>query len=285
MSGPLGAGNLGACGVAKMTTMMGRLILVALLLTPLLGGCSQPVNNFGKIIGGYDGPEQGQGVAVTYRFTLRVPNVQAEALQQKHVAECKKLGCEVLNTSIDRSNDGRISARASIRIKPESFDAFEAILAAPPAEVTSRSRSAEDLNMPIHDLERRLEMKTVLRDRLTAMLRDQTAKTAADLITIEKELAQIQSDIESITAQRDGLRIRTDNVRIEIDYRGAASSLGGADLTPIYQAVGAINQTAVNSVSWLISSLAAIVPWLPMIALIWWLSRRGMRHWRSRKPS
>jgi hypothetical protein len=199
------------------------------------------------------------------------------------MAECKKLGCEILNTSIERSNEGRISARASIRIKPESFDAFEAILAAPPAEITSRSRLVEDLNIPIHDLERRLEMKAVLRDRLTAMLRDQTPKTAADLITIEKELAQIQSDIESITAQRDGLRIRTDTVRIEINYVGAASLIGGADLTPVYQAVATISQTAVNSLSFLISSLAAIAPWLPVIALIWWLGRRGMRRWKSRK--
>jgi len=259
-----------------------------LVLIPLLGGCGpSSVNNFipQRLSGGNDGTsDSGQRLAVTYRFTLRVPNSEAEALQQKHLAECKKLGCEVLNTSTDRANEGRISARATVRIKPESFDAFAAIIAAPPAQVTTRSQSAEDLNAPIRDLERRLEMKTVLRDRLTAMLRDQTAKTAADLITIEKELAQIQSDIESIIAQRDGLRTRTDMVRVEIIYLGAAGLLGGADLSPIYQSVGAINQTAVNSISWLISSLAAIVPWLPVIALIWWIGRRGMRRWKSRKP-
>jgi hypothetical protein len=37
----------------------------------------------------------------------------------------------------------------------------------------------------------------------------------------------------------------------------------------------------VNSVSWLISSLAAIVPWLPVIGLIWWITRRSRRRWRS----
>jgi hypothetical protein len=268
--------------------MMGRLVLVALLLMPLLGGCAAPVNDFSPTLGaagGANGPsDPSQRLAITYRFTLRVRNAEAEALQQKHLAECRKLGCEVLNTSVDRANEGRISARASVRIKPESFDAFAAALAAPPAEITARSRSAEDLNAPISDLERRLEMKTVLRDRLTAMLRDQTAKTAADLITIEKELAQVQSDIEAITAQRDGLRTRTDTIRVEISYVGAASLVGGTDFSPIYQAVGMINQTTVNSVSWLISTLAAIVPWLPVIALIWWLGRRGMRRWKLRKP-
>lgn len=274
-----------------MESMIRRLIVIALLLMPSLGGCAPPANNFAAPAANFaaqqgvnGSPDQSQRLAIIYRFTLRVPNLEAEALQQKHLAECRKLGCEVVNTSIDRTNEGRISARASIRIKPDSFDAFAAALATPPAEITMRSRSAEDLNAPIRDLERRLNMKTALRDRLTALLRDQTVKTAADLITIEKELAQVQSDIEAITAQRDGFLTRTDNVRVEIVYLGAASLFGGADFGPVYQAVGAINQTAVNSLSFLISALAAIVPWLPVIALIWWIVRRGLRSWKLRKP-
>jgi uncharacterized protein DUF4349 len=220
-------------------------------------------------------------IAVTYRFTLRVLSNEIEVIQQRHMAECVKLGCSVLNTSIDRLSAGHVNAHASVRIKPESFDAFAVALAAPPAQITMRAQSTEDLVTPIQDVERRLEAKLVLRDRLTAMLHDQTTKTAADLITIERELAQAQTDIEALTAQRDNLRTRTDNVRVEITYLGAVSQIGAADLTPIYQAVGAVSQTTVNSVSWLISSLAAIVPWLPVIGLIWWITRRSRRRWRS----
>lgn len=224
-------------------------------------------------------------LAITHRYTLRVPSAETEAIQQKHMAECAKLGCSILSTSIDRSNEGRINARASVRIKPESFDAFAAVLTAPPAQVTMHAQSVEDIAVPILDAERRLDAKIVLRDRLSGMLRDQTVKTAADLITIEKELAQAQSDIEAITAQRDALRTRTDTIRVEISYVGAASLVGGADFTPIYQAIRTINQTAVNSVSWLISLVAAIVPWLPVIALVWWAVRLGMRRWKSRRLS
>jgi hypothetical protein len=278
-----------------MTTMMGRLVLVALLLTPLLGGCGRQQFNAsadrqtfrfggGTTFGDEDvRSDPGRRLAMTYQFTLRVPDADAEAIQQRHLAECKKLGCEILNTSIDRWNEGHVRASVRVRIKPESFDAFAVVLAESPAQITSRSQSAEDLATPIHDLERRLEMKTALRDRLTAMLHDQAVKTAADLIAIEKELGQAQSDIESITTQRDGLRTRTDTVRVEVTYLGAANLLGGTDLTPIYQAVSAINQTTVNSVSWLIATIVAIVPWLPVIALIWWIVRRGTRRWRLRK--
>jgi hypothetical protein len=227
-------------------------------------------------------------LAITHRLTIRVPSAEAEAIQQKHMAECAKLGCTILSTSIDRSNEGRINARASVRIKPDSYEAFAAVLAAPPAQITMRSQSAEDLAMPIVDADRRLAAKTALRERLTAMLHDQTVKTAGDLITIEKELAQVQTDIEAVTAQRDNLRTRTDMVRIEISYVGVAGQIGGADLSPIYQAVSQISQTVINSVAALISTLVAIVPWLPAIALIWWrpagacdAGRRGGWRYRS----
>ena len=222
-------------------------------------------------------------LAITHRLTIRLPGAETEAIQQKHMAECVKLGCTVLSTSIDRSNEGRIGARASVRIKPESYDAFAAVLAAPPAQITMRSQSAEDLATPIVDAERRLAAKTALRERLTAMLRDQTVKSAGDLITIEKELAQVQTDIEAVTAQRDSLRTRTDMVRIEISYIGVAGQIAGADLGPIYRAVSGVSQTAIDSVAALISTLVAIVPWLPVMALIWWTAGRGVRRWKARR--
>jgi len=219
---------------------------------------------------------------VTHRFTLQVPNAETEAIQQKHIAECIKIGCAIVSTSIDRSNEGSVSAQATVRIKPESYDAFASLLAAPPVKVIFHSQSAEDLGLAIIDTEKRLEAKTLFSDRLAAMLRDQSVKAAADLITIEKELAQAQGEIEAITAQRDSLRMRTDTVRINISYTGAAVQFGGVDLTPIYRAVSGIGQIAIGSLSWMIAALAAIVPWLPIIALVWWVLRRMLRRRKAR---
>jgi hypothetical protein len=222
-------------------------------------------------------------LAVTHSFTLRAPSAETEAIQQKHMAECIKLVCTIVSTSIDRSNQGRINARAAVRIKPESYDAFAAALAAPPAQITIHSQSAEDLGLTIIDTEKRLEAKTLFRDRLTAMLRDQSVKTGAELIAIEKELAQTQGDIETIVAQRDSLRTRTETVRVDIFYVGTAGQVGGIDLTPIHQAVSGIGQTFVGSVSWLISTFAAAAPWIPIIWFGWWAVSRTFRRWRVRR--
>jgi hypothetical protein len=277
---------------------IGRPLWAVALLLPLLSACAPGANNFLAArntsadgpSGGFPGPAMQDNpsanerrLAITHRFTIRVPSAETEAVQQKHMAECAKLGCTILSTSIDRSNEGRISARASVRIKPDSYEAFAAVLAAPPAQINMRSQSAEDLAMPIVDAERRLAAKMALRERLTAMLHDQSVKTAGDLITIEKELAQVQTDIEAVTAQRDNLRTRTDMVRIEISYVGAAGQIAGADLGTVYRAVSEVGQTAIDSVAALISTLVAIVPWLPVIALIWWAAGRGVRRWRAQR--
>jgi hypothetical protein len=117
------------------------------------------------------------------------------------------------------------------------------------------------------------------------MLRDSSVKTAADLITIEKELAQAQSEVEAITAQRDKLRTRTDMVRVDITYFGAVAQVDGLDLSPLHQSVQGAGQTVVSSLSFLISFLAAVLPWLPVVALILWAIRRSIRRWRARKAS
>ena len=63
----------------------------------------------------------------------------------------------------------------------------------------------------------------------------------------------------------------------------AAGQIAGADLGPVYRAVSGVGQTAIDSVAALISTLVAIVPWLPVIALIWWAAGRGVRRWRAQR--
>jgi hypothetical protein len=225
----------------------------------------------------------GRRVAVTHTFSLRLPSNEVEAAQQKHLAECRKLGCIILNTQFDRSNEGRVNARCSIRIAPDAYQTFAAVIQAPPAEVVTHSESADDQTVPMLDVEKRLEVKSALRDRLTAMLRDPGAKSTADLIAIEKELAQVQGDIESATAQHDQLKTITETVRVDIAYSGRAAVVAGIDFSPVRQAVNGAGRTAVSSLASLISFLAAIVPWLPLIALLMWGMRAGLRRWRTPK--
>jgi hypothetical protein len=221
-------------------------------------------------------------VAISHTYTLQLPGADVEAVQRRHLSECDKLSCSVLGTQLDQSFARRISARTEVRIAPDKFPPFADILAAPPSRIVTHSESAGDKTAPMLDIEKRLEVKSALRDRLTAMLRDPIAKTPADLITIEKELAGVQGDIESIAAQLDYLRTVTDTVHVVITYDGIAAEAAGLDLSPLVRAVTNVGSTLVWSAANLISFLAAVLPWLPLVALVMWGVRRAIRRWRTR---
>jgi hypothetical protein len=225
----------------------------------------------------------GKRLAVSHSFTIRVPSNQVESVQQKHLAECRKLGCTVLSTRLDRLNEGRINAALSVRVAPDAYAGFATIITQSPAELVSHVETAEDKTLPILDVEKRLEVKLALRDRLTAMLRDPGPKSAADIASIEKELAQVQGDIEAATAQRDYLRTITETVKVDVFYNGTTAQAGGIDLSPIDRAIRGFGFTIVTSVAALISFLAALIPWLPVVAAAVWGIRWGIRRWKARK--
>ncbi|MBV8450887.1 MAG: DUF4349 domain-containing protein [Deltaproteobacteria bacterium] len=206
-----------------------------------------------------------------------MPNAEIEAVQEKNSAECVKLGCNILSSSINRSDRGSVNASMSIRIKPDAYDAFAAALAAPPARIRYHSQTADDLTAPVLDTEKRMAAKTALRERLTALLNDQSPKTAADLIAIERELSETQGEIENFTAQLENLHKQTDMVRVDITYVGTTVGYAGLDFVPLHDAVMDVGQTVIRSLTWLIYCLAAVGPWLPIIALVWWMIRRRRR--------
>ena len=224
-------------------------------------------------------------IAVTRSFTLRLPGNEVAALQQKHLAECAKLGCTVLETRFDRLNDGRTSARVSVRLAPDRYSEFANVITAPPAEVASQSERAEDRTVVVLDLDKRLAAKTALRDRLAALLKDPNTKGVADLLAVEKELAQVQGDIEAAIAQRDYLRTITETVRIDIAYDGRSAVVAGYDFAPLRRAVTGAVQTLIASSASMITFLAAAIPWLPLVVLAVWGIRRLFRRWRKQRPA
>ncbi len=224
----------------------------------------------------------GRHLAITYHFSLLAPENDIAALQQKHLAECQRLGCEVLNTSLDRSLKDNISAYTSVRIAPEAFPAFEQTISAPPIEVAYRGETSEDKTLPLLDAEKRLEVKTLLRDRLTAMLREPGQKSPADIAAIERQIAEVQGEIESATAQRDYLRKVTQTMQVDIRYRSVSARLGGVNFSPVADAASNAARTFTNSVAALIVFTIWIVPWIPVAMLVFWIVRRL---WRRGRPA
>lgn len=219
-------------------------------------------------------------MAVSHTFVLRMPAADVEQVQHRHVEACVKAGCTILASQIGRTDNGYVNASLSLRISPSAFDAFAALLAEPPATVVSHSETAEDKTLAVLDVEKRLDIKRALRDRLQTMLKDPAKASVADLISIESQLAQVQGEIESGVAQQEYLRTLTETTKVDISYQGVVVTAAGVDLSPINNALRNVGRTLANSIGSLISFVAMVLPWLPMAALALWGMARLWRRWR-----
>ena len=220
-------------------------------------------------------------MAVSHGFVLRLPAADVEAAQRRHAEAAATAGGTVLTSTYNRSDDGRVNGSLSLRIPQAGFEAFAKLVAGPPASVVSHSVAAEDKTLAVLDVEKRLEIKRALRDRLQAMLKDPARASMADLVTLETEIAQVQADIESAMAQQAYLQTVTETIKVDITYQGVvAVAAAGIDLSPITYAMRNVGATFAKSIGSLISFLAALLPWLPVAAATLWATARLWRRWR-----
>ena len=217
-------------------------------------------------------------IAFSETFVVELPGSAVEATQQKILSDCLAAGCSVLSSRLDRLRDGSVQGAISVRIAPDRYQAFAEAVVAPPARLVSHAEAAEDKTIPLLDIEKRLDAQIALRDRLSQMLK-QAGTGVADLVAVEKQLADVQGAIESETAQRDYLRTITDTVRVDVSYNGLVQQAGPIDLSPIRTAFDSFLQTAIESFGEMIGWIAYALPWLPLVALGSWLLRRLLR-WR-----
>ena len=99
------------------------------------------------------------------------------------------------------------SASLTLRIPAENLDQFESSVESL-SNVTSASRSSEDVTLQYVDPESRVNALKTEQDRLMELLSQ--AETMADLLEIESRLTQVRSDLESYTSQLKVLENQVD---------------------------------------------------------------------------
>jgi Domain of unknown function (DUF4349) len=215
-------------------------------------------------------------IAFSHEFAVELPNGTVEATQQKNLTDCLAAGCDVLNSRLDQSPDGVVQGSISVRIAPARYQALAEAITAPPARLIGHAQAAVDETVPMLDIEKRLAAQMALRDRLSDLLK-QAGGSVADLVAVEKQLAEVQGTIESETAQRDYLRTVTDTVKVDVVYNGLIQRAGPFDVSPIRSAANRFAHDVIFSVGRLITSVAYALPWLPLAVLAGWIVRRLVR--------
>jgi len=231
-------------------------------------------------------------IAYSYGFGFRIAKDRITELQQAHSALCEAMGpeCRVLRISQANSDwDG--FGEVKLQVASSQAGAFEEALIEPVeqlgGELVSSVRDGEDLSESIIDTEARLQSRLVLRDKLTAVLRNSTG-SAAELVKAEQAIAEVNEDIDATRSKlkRYRNRIHYSDVKIEYQPEFGETQLGFS--RPVVTALRSIGTTLGTTVAVLIYILTALVPvTLLVIAIRWVLHKFGLRirFWKARQDT
>ncbi|PRC93298.1 DUF4349 domain-containing protein [Solimicrobium silvestre] len=145
--------------------------------------------------------------------------------------------------------------------------------------ITSQATTAEDLAGSIEDAVKKLAMLTSYRHQLEE-LQAKPGSNIDTLIKLNKELAEVQSEIEAMTGKQAQLmqRVETETLSVYID-----SAHRSGFWTPIKQALSEFTGNLSQAMSALITFIAFMLPWSVLLALLLWIVRKIWRRWKAPK--
>lgn len=145
-------------------------------------------------------------------------------------------------------------------------------------KVIDQSTTAEDLAGPIGDAKKKQELLIDYRQRLEA-LRERAKNDVDALIKVNKELAQVQSDLEALNGKYAQLQQRVDT---EILYVRLSSIEQSSFSAPLKTALHDFSSNLAQGSASAITGFAYLLPWSILLSLCFIVIRKIWR-WRKEK--
>lgn len=258
--------------------MTRSLFLVALVAT--LAACSQQVARktmmMEKVPAKAASAGAGRTLAYEHFLTIDADDQKVPAIFEAGQAACRQAvaeACVILSSRLDTGRES--SASLKFRATPAGIRQLVAALSTQ-GEIASQSTTAEELAGPLEDSARKLAMLTEYRTKLEALL----ARAGNDvdaLIKLNRELSQVQGELEAQAGTRAGLvqRVETETLAVTIapnEHRGFWQPVGSA-----------LSEFATNlsrGISGAITGLAYLLPWVVVVLAAAWV---GRKLWRRRR--
>jgi len=231
------------------------------------------------------------GVFLAYRYGygLVMPSASVKPTAEKHMQICRDAGpskCQITGSNTNNYSETDIRANLSLRAEPDWLQRFVSGMKADVAEVDGRieseNTSVEDLTRAILDTDARLKAQTTLRTRLKNLLETRDAKLP-DLLALERELARVQGEIESATANLKALHARVSMSVVNINYSSQRVAVSGSSFAPIGEALKDFVGIVSDGLAGVIRFIAIMLPWLLFVIIPGLFALRWF--WRRRKKA
>ncbi|WP_417485026.1 DUF4349 domain-containing protein [Maricaulis salignorans] len=222
-------------------------------------------------------------IAYRYDYRFETPADTTPGLVERHQNACTQAGaqqCQIVSANIYDDGRGSISASVQLRASPAWVETFrsglEAELETAGGRIQNQSQSADDLTSAIYDMEARLEAKRVLRTRLISLLERETA-SVEELVQVERELANVQGEIEGAEAQIRVMRGRVSMSALGLNYASRVEPVSPGAFDPLTSALTNVFRELAAGLANVITFIAGFAPWLLVIVPLFWLLSRWLR--------
>jgi Domain of unknown function (DUF4349) len=219
---------------------------------------------------------------VAFRHKLEVISTEGNLPKawESVITYCGTIECTVVSSNlVAQRQEAAPSGSMFLRVSPgdlkKLFDQVEK-----QGQIVGHATESEDKTTLVLDTEARIKNLTSFRDSLRAMLAKPSA-SVKDIVDIQQQLTDVQSQLDSETAQRKILDNDTEKVAVEISFGVERTGRKRSAWTPIAEALRESGSDLAVSVAWLISAIVTIIPWLVLILPLCWLLSKLWR--RSRR--
>ena len=223
------------------------------------------------------------GVAFNYRYAYRLPNARISAAQEAHATMCEKLGitrCRITGMRYSLVNERDVSASLELKLDPAVARSFgkDATKVVTDAEgmLVDQQISGVDAGASI---ERANRGRAELQDELDRVNRE-LARPGLSNVVRDRLLSEAQSLRSQIAALGEQKKADEESLATTpmAFYYGSGDAIPGFDeATPISDAFQRAGYILLSTLSFLIVAIAALLPWLLLAGLAYWVYRRN-RH-------
>ena len=228
------------------------------------------------------GPAPVLYLAYSYQTGLEIPSERLATVMDAHVLACQGAGprlCQLVGSNRSGDPESYMEGYVSVRGEPQWLRTFMGGFAAQAdaagGRVISQTTNTEDLTRQIVDTEARQRAQSSLRDRLQRLL-DSRPGRLADLLEVERELARVQAEIDSLQSNLAVMRTRVAMAELTLSYRSAPRPVGSDTFEPLRQAFANFLKIVVTGFAAIITIIAALLPIVIVLIPIVW----GLLRWR-----
>ena len=221
-------------------------------------------------------------IAERHELEIITPESELQKSWESVIAFCGAIQCEVITSSITmRTGDSVPSGSISLRVAPQDLTKLFAHLQKL-GNIAQHTTEREDKTTAVVDTDAKVKNLTSFRDNLRAMLAKPSV-TVKDLLEIQQQLTETQSQLDSETAQRKILANETEKIAVGLSFRVKESTGNAGGFAEIRDALHESGSVLADSTAFLITAIVAVIPWLIVIVSALWLLARVWRKLRRNR--